>query len=328
MAEYYPLLSRAVAGLRDGAPEARQAIYGRARQALLGQLRGMQPPVPEEAITKEITALDEAIAKLEAEMAPPPSVSDAASAAVEAALMFDLAPPAAAPPLEVAPPPSPREPEPGAAAAVALKPPVNRPAPVAPRIAPRAERPAFTPRPNLPGSGRLVRQEPPVAAEAAPAGTASAAVTAEVIEPPKEREQASPVALPAAPTLEGLSPSRDREADPNGRGKAPDLTVEPAGDRGAATPLEMPDTEVRRRDEVVRPAMPRQAAPQPRNLRVWVVAVAALAAVVVIALTAWKLRDKPEELARVPTPAPRIESTPGKIVERADGAAAAEEEAE
>ncbi|MDX7953213.1 hypothetical protein P7D22_18780, partial [Lichenihabitans sp. Uapishka_5] len=86
MAEYYPLISRAVAGLRDGAPAPRQAIYDRARQALVGQLRGMQPPIPEDAIDKEIRALDEAIDRIEAELAPKQSVSDLASAAVEAAL--------------------------------------------------------------------------------------------------------------------------------------------------------------------------------------------------------------------------------------------------
>ncbi len=69
MAEYYPLLSRAVSGLRDAPAEARRAIYDRARQALLGQLRSMQPPVPEEDIQRESTALDDAIARVEGEIA-------------------------------------------------------------------------------------------------------------------------------------------------------------------------------------------------------------------------------------------------------------------
>lgn len=321
MAEYYPLLSRAVAGLRDGAPEARQAIYGRARQALTGQLRGMQPAVPEEAITKEITALDDAIAKLEAEMAPPPSVSDAASAAVEAALLFDLAPP----PPSLQPSAPPRGQEPAASSSVALKPPVSRPAAAAPRVTPRPDRPAFTPRTSLPGSSRLVRQEPPVLPEAPAAGLATGQVdTAEVF---PLKEASPPIALPTAPTLEGLTPSRE-DPDAVRIGRAPDLAVEPADDRAPPVPIATPEAEMRRRDEAVRPAMPRQAMAQPRNLRVWVVAVAALAAVVVIALTAWKLRDKPEELARVPTPPPQADAAPGKIVERADGTAPAEDEAD
>ena len=81
MAEYYPLISRAVAGLRTRTPEARQAIYDRARQALVGQLRAMEPPVPEEAIARETAALDEAIARTEAEIAGPGTRASASPAA-------------------------------------------------------------------------------------------------------------------------------------------------------------------------------------------------------------------------------------------------------
>jgi hypothetical protein len=65
MADYYPLLAKAVSGLKASTPETRQAIYERARKALLGQLRSMQPPAPEGAIEREAEALDEAIARLE-----------------------------------------------------------------------------------------------------------------------------------------------------------------------------------------------------------------------------------------------------------------------
>ena len=329
MAEYYPLLSRAVAALRDGPSEARQAIYGRARQALTGQLRGMQPPVPEEAITKEITALDEAIARIEAEIVPPPSVSDAASAAVEAALLFEAPPSPAAP---VALPPEvtavTREPAPLDAApkipAVTLRPPASRPvAPTSPRTpasaardaAPpmlRADRPVFKPRPSLPGA-RPSRPGAPEPVEKPPA------VPVEVA------PDMVPAALPPAPTLEA---ALDRRSDaPVAATAAADAALATI-DRSASPEVvaDAPSIDARGRDEAIRPAMPRQTASQPRNLRVWIVAVAALAAVVVIALTAWKLRDKPEELVRLPTPAPKTDSTPGKIVERADGAAATEEE--
>jgi hypothetical protein len=56
--------------LQQSTPEARHAIYERARKALLGQLRNMQPPAPESAIERESRALDEAVARLEAEAAP------------------------------------------------------------------------------------------------------------------------------------------------------------------------------------------------------------------------------------------------------------------
>ena len=69
MAEYFPLLDRAVSGLPDQTSEARRSIYDRARAALIGQLRGMQPPIDEENIQRENHALDEAIARIEARYA-------------------------------------------------------------------------------------------------------------------------------------------------------------------------------------------------------------------------------------------------------------------
>jgi actin-related protein len=69
MADYYPLLARAVAGLKTSTPEARHAIYERARGALIGQLRGMNPPVPEPDILRESAALDAAVARIEADCA-------------------------------------------------------------------------------------------------------------------------------------------------------------------------------------------------------------------------------------------------------------------
>jgi hypothetical protein len=92
MADYYPLLSKAVSGLKTSTPETRGAIYERARKALLNQLRNMQPPAPEPAIEREARALDEAIARIELEHAgaqPPgegetPAVEKAAQEAAEA----------------------------------------------------------------------------------------------------------------------------------------------------------------------------------------------------------------------------------------------------
>jgi hypothetical protein len=69
MTDYYPLLAKAVAGLKDATPEARQAIYERARKALTSQLRNLDPPVPEEAIAREAQALEIAVAQIETEAA-------------------------------------------------------------------------------------------------------------------------------------------------------------------------------------------------------------------------------------------------------------------
>ncbi|MGU9981713.1 hypothetical protein ACJ4V0_16890 [Phreatobacter sp. HK31-P] len=67
MADYTPLISRAVGALTDNTGEARRAVYDRARAALLAQLRNMNPPLPEEHITRERMSLEDAIRKVEAE---------------------------------------------------------------------------------------------------------------------------------------------------------------------------------------------------------------------------------------------------------------------
>src|ERR1700678_3013558 len=78
MADYYPLIAKAVIGLDKSTGEARRALYDRARQALLAQLRGVTPALSEPEITRERLALEEAIRKVEAEAArrsrndPPP----------------------------------------------------------------------------------------------------------------------------------------------------------------------------------------------------------------------------------------------------------------
>jgi hypothetical protein len=67
MADYYPLIARAVDGLGASTGEARRALYERARAALVGQLRSIEPPLSEADITRERLALEVAIRKVEAE---------------------------------------------------------------------------------------------------------------------------------------------------------------------------------------------------------------------------------------------------------------------
>src|SRR5215468_7766452 len=70
MADYYPLIARAVAGLDPSATgEQRRALYERARTALIAQLRGVTPPLSESEITRERLTLEEAIRKVEQEAA-------------------------------------------------------------------------------------------------------------------------------------------------------------------------------------------------------------------------------------------------------------------
>lgn len=65
VADYYPLLDKAVSSLKTSTRESRRTVYERARKAMLGHLRSMQPPMPESAIDCEAQALEEAIARLE-----------------------------------------------------------------------------------------------------------------------------------------------------------------------------------------------------------------------------------------------------------------------
>src|ERR1700746_1993778 len=67
MADYYPLIARAVAGLEKNTGETRRALYDRARAALVAQLRSVTPALSESDVTRERLALEEAVRKVEAE---------------------------------------------------------------------------------------------------------------------------------------------------------------------------------------------------------------------------------------------------------------------
>jgi hypothetical protein len=152
MTDYLPLLSRAVSGLERNTGEARRSVYDRARQALLKQLRSMNPPLAESEITRERLALEEAIRRIETQTTRPPE--------------------RAAPPPSPAPPPRMPEPEP-------VEEDVKEEAEVAEADAPPPP-PASPPRREPPAPP--VRRDPP-AREAKPATPPS---------PPAPRRPAPP----------------------------------------------------------------------------------------------------------------------------------------
>jgi hypothetical protein len=80
MADYYPLISRAVGGLNKHTGEIRRTLYARARSALGNQLRSVDPPLDESDIIREQLALEEAIREAEVEAAKRPR-ADAAEEA-------------------------------------------------------------------------------------------------------------------------------------------------------------------------------------------------------------------------------------------------------
>lgn len=117
MADYYPLVAKAIAGLEKNTGEGRRALYERARTALVAQLRGMNdPPLTEAEITRERLALEEAIRKVEAEAArrgrdapkPPPPQSPTDTRDLDAIMPRPPTTPSAPPPMPERPGPTPR----------------------------------------------------------------------------------------------------------------------------------------------------------------------------------------------------------------------------
>jgi hypothetical protein len=196
MADYYPLLARALDALPDRTPALRKAVYDRARHALISQLRSLEPPLSEDDIDLERRALDAAIERLEIDHGGLPApANDAASP----------------PPARVTAPEPVRAPEPAPARVperpdplprLPPEPPPEPPGPPAlpPAPPPTFAAPAFAPPPEAPPPAPEVRDAGivapiPIAARrprAAPAETAPAPLE----EPPAEAPPPEPSAVP------------------------------------------------------------------------------------------------------------------------------------
>ncbi|MBE7204010.1 MAG: histidine kinase [Parafilimonas terrae] len=127
MADYYPLLARALDALPDRTPALRKAVYDRARHALISQLRSLDPPLSEVDIDLERRALDAAIERLEVDHGGLPAPAN------DAALAGSEAFPSPAPAEPARPAPAPVEP---------ALPPANPP------FEARYEPPVITPEPE------------------------------------------------------------------------------------------------------------------------------------------------------------------------------------
>jgi hypothetical protein len=325
MAEYYPLLAKAVASLPNSTTESRRVIYERARKALLGQLRNLQPPVAEDDIARESNALDAAVARLETEFtATPPVVQPEAAP--------DPAVPDSAPPIDLAPPPPSPVVEKPASPFLPPRPRVPRPPPAVP------PRPPL--RPWTPG-GKTVSD--------APAGTEVPPAPADT-PPPVTPEIGAPDAgastpdLAQAPSLDVVAPTSDA---PSLLTEAPSAVLAPLPVLPEGRPLILPvqgavsadaaldgdvpatvavaDPQVSRlRSDVQRPFAPQPPRPAPpQQRRTWIVAAVVAMIVVVVALAAYKLRDRPEDLARLrPAAAANTDGSvgsSGKLADRVGG---------
>jgi len=67
MADYKELLRRAISALPENNGAARRAVYEKARAALVGQLRAIQPPLPARDITQHRLQLEDCIRQVEQE---------------------------------------------------------------------------------------------------------------------------------------------------------------------------------------------------------------------------------------------------------------------
>jgi hypothetical protein len=209
MADYYPLIARAIAGLDPSAPgESRRALYERARAALIAQLRSVQPPLSESEITRERLSLEEAVRKVESEAAQ--RARDASRPGGgdrgRAGDAFRATTRPAARPGEAAPPPAASQPP-----ASSQPPPASRPRPPGP--------PARNDRPPL-GQERNLRAD--AAAPVRPQPPQPQVPMQDPQLPPTRERSGAPRRGPdnSAPQAPGMRGFRDIAADADDLGRA------------------------------------------------------------------------------------------------------------
>ncbi len=205
MADFYPLLDRAIRGLPDNTPEARNALFARARDVLLAQLRGMDPPLPEADIAHEMAALDDVIARIEREQGAEGAGGQPSAAAAPSTLAPSAAPstsqssasqgPASRSPAPQAPAPQAPRPQASGSQAGGASPdsaPVtgDSSAPAAPRPASQLGHTGIRPANGAPQAGAGAGREPASAGGARASGSApdgAPAVDETRLRPPQQK---------------------------------------------------------------------------------------------------------------------------------------------
>jgi hypothetical protein len=90
MTDYYPVIARLVADLKQNTGKGRIEIYQRARAMLVGELQGLKPPLTESEITRERLSLEKAIRKVEAEAVRRKVVAPRRPAVLKAGVIEDM----------------------------------------------------------------------------------------------------------------------------------------------------------------------------------------------------------------------------------------------
>ena len=270
MADYYPLIARAIAALDPSAPgEARRALYERARTALIAQLRGVQPALSEAEITRERLALEDAVRRVEADAVR------RAAAHQEDAAPVSPPPPAAPPPSSSsrAPLPPRRDgPRPGDALRESARNTRTGPASPAPGRPPADTASGARPPRNLRGDQPPPLRAPPPAPPQPPAGlppqmrdvrasdtgsddTPAPDLPADEVRPVRRAPQRSGMSdlvaaandLGAATRSARRSYAPQREAEP--RGPVPYSYDESAEEAGRYQPSDRPRARINTREE-------------------------------------------------------------------------------
>jgi hypothetical protein len=357
MADYHSLLMRAVANLPNaGTPATRGAIYGRARKALLEQLRSLRPPLPESDIAREEKALDAAIAEIEEQYGP----QDGAPAAASGPPAPTSPPggkPGAAPAKAVPPPPPPQfatVQRPSAPSAPGPSVPPARslsqaaaPGPPAPADGPVQAPAAQRPQPSAQGrsqpAGSPAQAPTPLAgkqASAAPVAATSPArsqLAAAMGNSPSFGSRAGrPAPLVGAkggkdeglPGLAALDPGRavrpSKVDDGQASGAPPVVATRhdelaPSGEAPeVAAEFDRPGLALKPDAEIQRPSAPGAEVVKPRPL-LWIAAAVLLGVVLAVAGAAILMRQKPQDLAIKPPVETQQLAPPepsGKIAER------------
>jgi hypothetical protein len=354
MADYHSLLMRAVANLPNaGTPATREVIYGRARKALLEQLRSLRPPLPESDIAREEKALDAAIAEIEktyGSQHPDPPVAPPTPTSPATGKPGGSPAPKAAPPsppqfATVLRPSAPSAPDPAAPSAQS---PSQTGAANQLGPANASVQAAAAQRPPPSAQGRSQPAGSPPRAPAPPAGKPAAAAPAAAISPARSQlaaamgnslsfgsktgRGASPVGakgkdegLPGVTALDAGRAVRPNKADDAQASGAPpvvatrhDEPVQSAEAPQVAAEFDRPGLASRPDAEIQRPVAPGADVAKPKRV-IWIAAAVVLGVVLAVAGAAILMRQKPQDLAIKPPveaqqPAPPESSA--KIAER------------
>ena len=325
---------RAVANLPNaGTPATRGAIYGRARKALLEQLRSLRPPLPESDIAREENALDAAIAEIEERYgsgeAPQPPAPPAPAKA---------APPPLPQPAAVQRPAAPG-PIPAATRAPSQVAAPGKPAPATSGPVP----PAAAQRPQAPTQARTQPATNPPQAPVPPAGRPTAAPTpavsparaqlAAAIGNSPSGRAAPPVgvrggrddSVPGVGALDAGRAVRPNKADDANGPDAPPVIASHREEEmrsveapTVAAEMDRPGLVFRPEAEIQRPIAPGASVTKPKPL-LWIGAAVVLGIVLAVAAAAILMRQKPQDLAIKPpveTQQPAEPESSAKIAQR------------